>query len=312
MLEIALCDDDPSITGFLETTLKASGRPLGEELHIQAFHQGAAVLAVLQEAARNQKAPFDIIFLDIELGDTTGIAVAEQIRKAFAAPILVFVSAHESYCKQLFQFDTTAFLSKPVDGAEVQALFLRIYQKLRNPKAVFTYSIKEEECWIPLADILLFESRAHKIEIVTKDGVKTFYGKLDEVEAQLMNPGFVRTHHSMLVNLAHVERFEKSTLFLPGGRILPLARNRQKEAGRKIRNYIRGVLPPPPQMEIRHELFRQHALRNTAGAVNHRRMVCSVLPAPQTRRKTAMRSITVKFPRRLPDMAADPLKHHKY
>jgi DNA-binding LytR/AlgR family response regulator len=208
-------------------------------------------------AALNQKAgdtgdhpavpgvPFDIIFLDIELGDTTGIAVAEQIRtetdhRFDERPALVFVSAHESYCKELFQFDTTAFLSKPIDADAVKSLLLKVYKQLRNPRQVFTYRFNDTMFRTPLGDILFFKSRVHKIEMVTKADVKPFYGKLDEVEAQLKHPGFVRIHHSLLVNLDNVERFEKGALFLPGDRSLPLARGKQKEVRRKIMDYYTG------------------------------------------------------------------------
>jgi DNA-binding LytR/AlgR family response regulator len=246
MIEIAICDDDPTITGLLERTLQEAGHLLPEPLHIRTFYQGEAALAAIkQEAGDSSGRPFDIIFLDIELGDTTGIAVAEQIRSeaghgADRYPTLVFVSAYESYCKQLFQFDAAAFLSKPIDRAEVKAVLLQAYKKLRNPRQVFVYQFNGGISRIPLGDILYFESRMHKIEIVTKNEVKSFYGKIDEVEAQLRDPGFVRIHHSMLVNLENAERLEKNTLSFSGGRTLPLARGRQKEVRQKIMDYYRN------------------------------------------------------------------------
>jgi DNA-binding LytR/AlgR family response regulator len=242
MIEIAICDDDPSITGYLETIVKDAGSMLPEPLHIQVFHQGTAFLAALNQKTENRPgSPFDIIFLDIELGDTTGLAVAEQIRKDFADLPLIFISAHEDYCKQLFRFNTTAFLEKPINAGEVKAQLLRICKNLRNPLQVFISSVKDDIIRTPLRDILYFESRGHKIEMVTKTDIQTFYGKLDEVEAQLKHPGFVRIHYSQLVNLDNVERFEKSVLFLPGGRRLPLARARQKEVRRKIMDYYTGT-----------------------------------------------------------------------
>lgn len=246
MIEIAICDDESAITGYLESTLKSYGHLLPEPMHIQVFQSGAEVLAALNQQTGG--VPFDIIFLDIELGDTTGIAVAEQIRKEFETPVLIFVSAHESYCKHLFQLDTTAFLSKPIDEAELKALLLRVYKQLRNPRQVFVYRYNDTMFRMPLGDILFFENTGHKIEIVTKaEAVEhaghIFYGKLDEVEAQLKHPGFVRIHHSILVNLDNVERFEKATLFLPGGRRLALARGKQKEVRRKIMDYYTGDKP---------------------------------------------------------------------
>ncbi|GHV42416.1 DNA-binding response regulator [Spirochaetia bacterium] len=242
MIEIALCDDDPAITGFLESTLKGFGYLLPEPMHIQVFHQGAAILETLKnEAGDTGVPPFDIIFLDIELGDTTGIVVAEQIRKQYKSPTLIFVSAHESYCKQLFHLDTTAFLSKPIDETEVKSLLLRIYRHLRNPQQVFMYHIKEDVFRTPLEDILFFETKLRKIEMTTKQGTVTFYGKLGEIEARLKHPGFIRIHHSLIVNLDNVERFEKNTLAFPGGLSLALARNRQKEIRRKIMDYYTGT-----------------------------------------------------------------------
>jgi DNA-binding LytR/AlgR family response regulator len=264
-LEIALCDDDPSITGFLEAALKDCAGLLPETMHIQVFHRGAAVLAALKRKARGphgglgpHSGPFDIIFLDIELGDTTGIAVAEQIRAeadqgSDADPVLVFVSAYESYCKQLFRYHAAAFLSKPIDRAEVRSTLLRVYKELRNPRQVFVYKSNDDMFLTHLADILYFESKLRKIEMVTKDGVKSFYGKLDEVEAQIKHPGFIRTHNSMLVNLDNVRRIEKNTLFFPGGLSLILVRGRIKELRNKISDYYAGTgsagAPPPPEWD---------------------------------------------------------------
>jgi two-component system response regulator AlgR len=146
----------------------------------------------------------------------------------------------------LFQFDTTAFLSKPITGDDVKSVLLRISSHLRDPRKVFMYRFHDEMTRISLAGILYFESNGHKIEIVTREDrgeplVRTFYGKLDEVEAQLKHPGFLRIHQSLLVNLDNVERFSKSTLFLPGGRIVTMAQNRQREIRSKIMDYYTGT-----------------------------------------------------------------------
>jgi DNA-binding LytR/AlgR family response regulator len=232
MIEIAIGDDDPAITELLENMLNRYVHLIPEPLHIQCFHQGATILEVLKN-----KSPFDMIFLDIEFGDITGIAIAEQIRKHSDSMALIFVSAHESYCKQLFRFGTTAFLGKPIDENELKDVLLRMYKHLRNPHQVFSFRVKDDMIRIHLSDILFFESKMRKIELVTRHEVCVFYGKLNDVENQLKCPGFVRIHHSYLVNLDNVEQFEKNELVLPGGYQVPLARGRQKEIRRKIMDY---------------------------------------------------------------------------
>jgi DNA-binding LytR/AlgR family response regulator len=228
MLEIAICDDDPSIIAYLAAILERNADLLPEPFHIRLFNQGAALLAAL---------PFDIIFLDIELGDTTGIRAAEEIRKGYEQTVLVFVSAHESYCKELFRFDTAGFLGKPVDSAQLRELLPRIYKKLHVPSATFTYRTKDAVCRTPVSDILFFETHGHQVEMHTRDKRGCFYGKLDEISATLNHPGFMRVHHSFLVNLDNVERFDTNTLVLPGGYILPIAQRRQKEMRHRMMDY---------------------------------------------------------------------------
>jgi DNA-binding LytR/AlgR family response regulator len=231
MIEIAICDDDLSITAYLEALLERNAGLLPEPFRVQLFTQGAALLAAL---------PFDIIFLDIKLEDTTGIRVAEEIRKLYENTILVFASAHESYCKDLFRFDTAAFLSKPIEDAHVQELLPRLYKKyqgLNTSGRTFTYRVKDAVCRVLMRDIIFFESKTRQIKVVTQDKQDLFYGKLDELELSLNHPGFMRIHQSFLVNLDKVDRFTSNTLILSGDYVLPIAQRKQKETHQKIMDY---------------------------------------------------------------------------
>jgi DNA-binding LytR/AlgR family response regulator len=147
------------------------------------------------------------------------------------------VSAHEEYCKELFRFDTTAFLGKPFHSAQVAELLPRIYKKFHISSKTFSYRIREMVCRVLLSDILFFETQGHQVELVTRDRRDRFYGKLDEVSATLKHPGFMRTHHSFLVNLDNVERFTNNMLILPNGYILPIAQRKQAEMRRKMMDY---------------------------------------------------------------------------
>jgi DNA-binding LytR/AlgR family response regulator len=241
MLEVAICEDEPLLARSLERLLQDSAHVIPEPLHIRVFYKGADLLAAL---SGETAVPFDILFLDIELGDTTGIAIAAEVRKHFESAILIFVSAHESYCKDLFRYDTFDFLSKPVDALQLQDALRRSYRRLKKPSLFFSYRAKNETYRIPFAEILYFENILRKVRIVTLQGEREFYGKIDEVEAGLRREYmaqacFVRAHYSMLVNLEHVEKIAKNnTLVMYGGRSVPLSRARADEVRRQIMEYV--------------------------------------------------------------------------
>ena len=77
---------------------------------------------------------------------------------------------------------------------------------------------------IPLQKILSFSSDRRQVTCVTADRSYTFYGKLDDVAAQL-GPDFVRVHQRYLVRAAAVERLEGAEVYLAGGASLPVSRS---------------------------------------------------------------------------------------
>jgi DNA-binding LytR/AlgR family response regulator len=152
------------------------------------------------------------------------------------------VSAHESYCKELFRFDTTAFLGKPIEEDAVRELLPRIGKRLKLPqKTTFSYRVNAMVYRLPAEEILFFETKARRIEVVTRQNQDLFYGKLDEVEASLKHSGFARIHHSFLVNLDNVERFSNTALIMPGGYALPIAQRKQSEIHRMIMDYYAAM-----------------------------------------------------------------------
>jgi CheY-like chemotaxis protein len=129
-INIALCDEDPAITAQLKTLLNSRRHLLRGPLHIRCFHQGVALCAALTPKAGDPwRIPFDIIFLAL---DTVNLAAAEHIRAEYETPLLVFMSADDSCCKDLFDFQPCAFLSKPLAEADLTEVLRQISQRCRN------------------------------------------------------------------------------------------------------------------------------------------------------------------------------------
>jgi two-component system LytT family response regulator len=87
------------------------------------------------EAIRNHGA--DVVFLDVQMPGVTGIEVARVLVRE-RNPLVVFVSAHESYAVTAFSLEVTDYLLKPVAPARFRATFARIRRalNLRSSAAV--------------------------------------------------------------------------------------------------------------------------------------------------------------------------------
>ncbi|MDR2519242.1 MAG: LytTR family DNA-binding domain-containing protein [Spirochaetaceae bacterium] len=215
----------------LADMLKRGGArlPLGFELCLCASaHELAAALDL---------EVFDALFLDIEPDDERAAQTVAEIQRCPRLPALVFVSAHEAYCRRLFRSGSAAFLTKPVREIELWEILNRITGTQDADPPAFTYRQKDRLCRVPVEDILFFESNVRKVRVVTSEEEAWFYRKLDQVEADLPGANFLRIHHSFLVNLDKIEGFTRSQVLLGGDYRLPISQRREEEARARMAAY---------------------------------------------------------------------------
>jgi DNA-binding response OmpR family regulator len=67
----------------------------------------------------------EVIFLDIEMAEVSGLALAEEVSRA-EAPAVVFVTAHERYARQAFDVRALDYLLKPFEEERFRAALERV------------------------------------------------------------------------------------------------------------------------------------------------------------------------------------------
>ncbi len=127
---IAICvDDEPILLDWLQKLVSAS--PDIEQT--EGFLNETAALNYADEH------PFDLAFLDIELHDTDGLAVAERLRTANPNCGIVFCTGHASYAVDAIgRLRVDGYLLKPIDGAAVQREIDRFKTRYRKNAPLLT------------------------------------------------------------------------------------------------------------------------------------------------------------------------------
>ena len=91
-----------------------------------------------------------------------------------------------------------------------------------------TVTVKKDSAIRKLAleDIYYFESNRRVLVIHTRKGEVTFYGKLDDIQKNLADKDFIRTHQSFLVNALKIKTVKKDSVELSDGEVLPVSKSR--------------------------------------------------------------------------------------
>ena len=96
-MRIAICDDNSLCCEQLALLVAQEEQEPGQ-FDVQIFSSGEALLQQMQE-----KQPFDLIFMDIEMGEgLSGMETAVQIRRQNQDVMLVFVTAHIDFVFEAF------------------------------------------------------------------------------------------------------------------------------------------------------------------------------------------------------------------
>lgn len=205
-----LAEDEPILRAQLEKKL----RGLWPELEIVAsVEDGAAALEALEEK------PADLMFLDIQMPEMTGVEVARHVA---GRAHIVFVTAYDQYAIQAFETGALDYLLKPVSDERLGVTIERLKAKLSTPPADLNSILsrlsqqlgprRERLQWIkatlgqnlrliPVADVLFFQSDEKYTRVVTADGEALIKTPIRELLDGLDPDVFWQIHRSTLVNV---------------------------------------------------------------------------------------------------------------
>ena len=228
-MKAIICDDEKSTCSDLEDLLLKYAKEKKVSLNTEVFYSGDPLLDYLKREKT------DILFLDIELPGMNGVSVGKYIREIMEDDnlFLVYISSKEHYALQLFQNQPFDFLVKPIEQEKVYPVLDHIYRIAGKNNRSFVYQNHNDSFRIAYNDILYFQSEGRKINIVMKDGIETFYGKLSAMEEKVPE-FFLRIHKSYLVNQNYVKEFTYEWVKMINGDILNISKANRAKVRRKI------------------------------------------------------------------------------
>lgn len=204
MINVGICDDETSMRKALRLVLETKLQLMGEDYRIFEYDSGEAL------AADGGSSWPDILFLDIEMKQLSGMDTARLLRKRDAQTILIFVTAYPDFVFQGYEVHAFHYILKPYDERKIKNVLEQALKELgKSREQFFALEQKSGTLKLPMKKILAFSSDRRKVAVLLDNGERLdFYGKLDEVEKKLPDY-FIRCHNRHLVNLNHVEGLEK-------------------------------------------------------------------------------------------------------
>ncbi len=216
MLRIALCDDIPAHSKQLLSLLESE---VSTPFEAAAFASPDELLAAL-----DAQQYFDLFFLDIELGEASGVELARRINARLPMAQIIFVTANIMNAVEISEANHTYFLLKPVEAGKLRRAFLRATAALcsQTDKRLSLPLRSGGDAVVSSGKIIYCERVLRVTTVVCTD--ETLYTPLSltALEDSLPKLMYARPHSSFLVNLMHVSRTDWQHVYLDNGAALSL------------------------------------------------------------------------------------------
>lgn len=178
----------------------------------------------VQEAEQLQsQTPFDLVFLDIQLEDGNGVALAKRWKRLPDPPVVIFATAFDQYALDAFDADAIDYILKPFDEDRVNEALDRV-QRLKGelaPEAVATPDYSNPRLSVPSGErtmvvlkkqICYLEAQGGNVYLQLLNGERIVSRQtLASLTAQLDPATFLRVHRSYVVNLDQIREIQPAT-----------------------------------------------------------------------------------------------------
>ena len=234
-MNIAICDDEKGACLVIEELV----RKADSDAEISVFTNPDELLSA--------EDLFDLVFLDIQMEEMTGIDAAKRLRTRETQPEIVFISAVQEYVFDAFDVEAFHYLIKPVDPAKFAKVYDRVKMRIADKKknfleteeaAILSVKNKTRQYSLKMTDVLYVENQLKKLLIHTKEETIDLYGAMKDIEAQT-GDGFFRCHRGYLVNLGHIKSYSKDEILLDNGERIMIAKERYPEFIKAYMHFLR-------------------------------------------------------------------------
>ncbi len=212
MFKIVICDDQKEI---LQSTKDFINRSLaGKDIAIDCYDSADALLS-------GDTSDTDLFILDIAMPDTDGFELAERLNKSDSKARVIFLTSEVGRVFDGYKYRAFRFVAKGDEAALEEGLTAAFDTKPEN--RCITLNIKarssaKTQLTFALPHIIYFEYNLRQLSVVTLKGSFEVTGsKLSDLTDKLTDQGFVCVHRSYLVNMAHINCFEKNDIVLSNG-----------------------------------------------------------------------------------------------
>ncbi len=227
--QLAFCDDRKSDIEYVSRLIEEWATDFQVPIHIESFPSAESFLFHYADHK-----DYDILILDIEMGEMDGVSLAKTLRRENETVQIIFLTGYSDYIAEGYEVAALHYLMKPVNKEKLFSVLDRAVDKVQKNETVLHLESGGELVRVPIHQLRYADVMGNYVTLHAKEEYKVKM-TLGELEKQL-DERFYRAGRSVIVNLTAISRVTKSEIRLSDGTAIPLPRGAYEGVNRAIIN----------------------------------------------------------------------------
>lgn len=241
VLRTIIIDDESHIRQTLSKMVKAHCP------NVRLIGEADGVISGIESIMRHHP---DLVLLDIKMNDGTGFDLLKKLEPVDFK--VIFITAYDQFAIRAFKFSAIDYILKPVDvddlvaainkahelvkeafNTQLDNLHENLYNKDKSNKKLILKT-QESIHLVRVQDIIYGMAESNYTSFFLANGKRIMVTNcsLKEYDEMLCDYGFSRVHKSYLINLKHIDYFEKGdggNVIMDDGSKIPVATRKREQ-----------------------------------------------------------------------------------
>lgn len=170
----------------------------------------------------------DLIFLDIEMPEMTGIELTKNL--AGKDCLIIFTSSNKDYALEAFELNIADYILKPYTPArflqavsKAQSIFDSRKEKVEMTSDEFLF-VRDSNITrrLKLDDIFYAEAMGDYVKFYTREKMFAIHGTMKAAEERLPKTNFLRVHRSFIIAVNKIDTLQDGGIMI-NGKFVPVA-----------------------------------------------------------------------------------------
>lgn len=241
-MRIAIIEDEQLHKDLLTVFIKKwadDNKKTSKEIVIKDYENAEQFLFDFDD-----EAPFDILFIDIQMSGMNGMDMAKRVREKDRFVCIVFTTGIADYIQEGYDVEAMHYLIKPLKEEKVYECLKKAASGKRTEKYIIVHT-DEDILKLNTEAVNYVEARGHRCVVAMdrklfkdNNNMIDIRESLSEMEKLLDEADFVKCHRSYICRTGSIYRIEKTDVYFDDGSSIPVSRRMYDNVNKAFIKYF--------------------------------------------------------------------------